>query len=156
MFNDQGVLEGVIGSRTDRPVPKGPEGVPVNVQTNLNDAYYRQGAPAERWDRAQLFFDAKEYDKAARVLVSLVEEAPELIAPRLLLARSYYHSAQLSKAEGELRAVLEASPVESYAQLMLGRTLERQGRHREAAPHLRTAAALSGDFGSLEGPAAAR
>ncbi|WP_433548975.1 tetratricopeptide repeat protein [Streptomyces sp. CA-294286] len=125
----------------------------MNVQVNLNDAYYRQGAPAERWDRAQLFFDAKEYDKAARVLTSLVAEAPELTSPRLLLARSYYHSAQLSKAERELRTVLEACPVETYAQLMLGRTLERQGRHAEAAPYLRTAAALSGDFGSPEGTA---
>ncbi|MFD3515623.1 tetratricopeptide repeat protein [Streptomyces sp. NPDC058657] len=122
----------------------------MDVQVNLNDAYYRQGSAAERWDRAQLFFEAKEYDKAARVLGPLVEEAPELASPRLLLARSYYHSAQLTKAEKELRTVLENWPVEHYAQLMLGRTLERQGRHAEAAPYLRTAAALSGDFASLE------
>jgi predicted Zn-dependent protease len=122
----------------------------VNVQVNLNDAYYQRGSEAERWDRAQLFFDAKEYDKAARVLRPLVDEAPELTSPRLLLARAYYHSAQLSKAETELRTVLDGCPVEHYAQLMLGRTLERQGRHDEAAPYLRTAAALSGDFASLE------
>ncbi|MFI5806184.1 tetratricopeptide repeat protein [Streptomyces sp. NPDC051561] len=124
----------------------------MNVQANLNDAYYQQGSAAERWDRAQLFFDAKEYDKAARILGPLVEEAPELASPRLLLARAYYHSAQLTKAEKELRTVLESWPVEHYAQLMLGRTLERQGRHGEAAPYLRTAAAMSGDFDSLETP----
>ncbi|MEU8892733.1 tetratricopeptide repeat protein [Streptomyces sp. NPDC048442] len=122
----------------------------MNAQANLNDAYYQQGSEAERWDRARLFFDSKEYDKAARILRALVDESPQLTAPRLLLARSYYHSAQLSKAESELRAVLAACPVEHYAQLMLGRTLERQGRHAEAAPYLRTAAALSGDFASLE------
>ncbi|MGW0550730.1 tetratricopeptide repeat protein [Streptomyces altiplanensis] len=115
-------------------------------QTNLNDAYYSRGTAADRWARAQLFFEAKEYDKAARVLTGLVDEVPEQLAPRLLLARSYYHSAQLGKAETELRSVLERSPVEHYAQLMLGRTLERQGRSGEAAPHLRMAAALSGDF----------
>ncbi|MFE6039023.1 tetratricopeptide repeat protein [Streptomyces sp. NPDC056452] len=112
----------------------------------MNDTYYEFGTAADRWDRAQMFFDAKEYLTAARILDGLVDEAPELIAPRLLLARAYYHSARLAKAEAELLAVLERDPVEEYARLMLGRTLERQGRSSEAAPHLRMAAALSGDF----------
>lgn len=109
-------------------------------------AYYAQGTAAERWDRAQLFFAAKEYTAAARVLVGLVEEVPEQTGPRLLLARAYYHSAQLLRAEAELRVIVERDPVEHYARLMLGRTLERQGRHQEAGPHLRLAAALAGDF----------
>ena len=66
------------------------------------------------------------------------------MAPRLLLARAYYHSAQLRRAEEQLREVIERDPVEFYAHLMLGRTLERQGRHAEAAPWLRTATAMSG------------
>jgi predicted Zn-dependent protease len=74
-----------------------------------------------------------------------VQETPELVAPRLLLARAYYHSARLTKAESELREVLARNPVEDYAQLMLGRTLERQGRHAEAAAHLRMARAMTGD-----------
>ncbi|WP_446041149.1 tetratricopeptide repeat protein [Streptomyces sp. SID1121] len=109
-------------------------------------SYYEYGTAAERWDRAQLFFDAKEYGTAARILGALVEEVPEQVAPRLLLARAYYHSARLAKAEAELLAVLDRDPVEHYARLMLGRTLERQGRPAEAAPHLRLAAALAGDF----------
>ncbi|MEU4264384.1 tetratricopeptide repeat protein [Streptomyces argenteolus] len=113
----------------------------------MDDTYYEFGTPADRWDRAQLFFEAKEYMTAARILGGLVEEVPEQIAPRLLLARAYYHSARLAKAEAELREVLERNPVEDYARLMLGRTLERQGRPAEAAPHLRMAAALTGDFG---------
>ncbi|QIQ06638.1 tetratricopeptide repeat protein [Streptomyces liangshanensis] len=108
--------------------------------------YYEYGTAAERWDRAQLFFEAKEYGTAARILGSLVEEVPEQVAPRLLLARAYYHSARLAKAEAELLAVLERDPVEHYARLMLGRTLERQGRPADAAPHLRLAAALGGEF----------
>ncbi|MFJ4781591.1 tetratricopeptide repeat protein [Streptomyces sp. NPDC088762] len=101
---------------------------------------------AERWERARLFFDAKEYATAARILGPLAGEVPEQLAPRLLLARAYYHSAQLSRAERELRAILERWPVEDYAQLMLGRTLERLGRAGEARPYLRTAAAMAGDF----------
>ncbi|WP_406327775.1 tetratricopeptide repeat protein [Streptomyces sp. NBC_01617] len=115
----------------------------------MNDSYFEFGTAAERWDRARMFFEAKEYLTAARILGGLVEEAPEQVAPRLLLARAYYHSARLGKAETELRAVLERDPVEHYARLMLGRTLERQGRQAEAAPHLRMAAAMSGDFGDF-------
>ncbi|MEE4496242.1 tetratricopeptide repeat protein [Streptomyces sp. BE230] len=112
----------------------------------MSDTYYEFGTAAERWDRAQFFFGSKEYTIAARILGGLVEEVPEQVAPRLLLARAYYHSARLGRAESELREVLERDPVEQYARLMLGRTLERQGRQVEADTHLRMAAALSGDF----------
>jgi len=111
--------------------------------------YYDHGTPAERWERARMFFGAKDYAAAARVLGKLVEEVPEQTGPRLLLARSYYHSAQLRRAEAELRIIVERDPVEHYARLMLGRTLERQSRHEEAEPHLRLASALAGDFDEL-------
>ncbi|MFI9834116.1 tetratricopeptide repeat protein [Streptomyces sp. NPDC051913] len=115
----------------------------------MDMTYYDHGTPAERWERAQMFFEAKDYAAAARVLGKLVEEVPEQTGPRLLLARSYYHSAQLSRAETELRIIVERDPVEHYARLMLGRTLERQRRHEEAEPHLRLASALAGDFDEL-------
>ncbi|WP_230194006.1 tetratricopeptide repeat protein [Streptomyces coriariae] len=118
----------------------------TTYETTDNTAYYAHGTPAERWERARLFFAAKDYAAAARVLVGLVEEVPEQTGPRLLLARSYYHSAQLLRAETQLRLIVERDPVEQYARLMLGRTLERQGRHAEAGPHLRLASALAGDF----------
>ncbi|HET9170057.1 MAG TPA: tetratricopeptide repeat protein [Actinospica sp.] len=101
----------------------------------------------ERWERAQLLFEAKDYIKAAQLLADVVDEVPELTAPRLLLARSYYHSAQLGRAESQLRAIVERDPVEHYAHLMLGRTLERQGRRDEAEQWLRLAAAFSGEVG---------
>ncbi|MFD9077174.1 tetratricopeptide repeat protein [Streptomyces lasiicapitis] len=108
--------------------------------------YFDHGTAAERWERAGQFFDAKEYATAARILAPLADEVPEQVAPRLLLARAYYHSAQLRRAETELRTVLELDPVEGYARLMLGRTLERQGQDEEAATHLRMAEALTGEF----------
>lgn len=112
----------------------------------METMYYDHGAPAERWDRARMFFDARDYAGAARVLNGLVDEVPEQTGPRLLLARAYYHSAQLRRAEAELRVIVERDPVEHYARLMLGRTLQRQGRHEEAATHLRVASALAGEF----------
>ncbi|MCN9242272.1 tetratricopeptide repeat protein [Streptomyces sp. RY43-2] len=111
----------------------------------MDTTYYEHGTPAERWERARMFFDAKDYYAAARVLDGLVDEVPEQTGPRLLLARAYYHSAQLRRAEAELRTIVERDPVERYARLMLGRTLERQGRGDEARPHLRIASALAGE-----------
>jgi len=116
------------------------------VDTTYDTTYYDHGTPAERWERAQLFFDAKDYAAAARVLGGLVEEVPGQTGPRLLLARAYYHSAQLRRAETELRVIVESDPVEHYARLMLGRTLQRQGRQEEAESHMRIASALAGDF----------
>jgi FMN reductase len=103
------------------------------------------GSPAdiaEHWERAQALFEARDYLAAAKLLGTVVDEVPAEVAPRVLLARAYYHSAQLRRAEEQLRAVIERDPVEHYAYLMLGRTLERQGRHAEAAPWLRAAAAF--------------
>lgn len=118
------------------------------METRTEATYYGHGTATERWERAQRFFDAKDYAGAARVLAGLVEETPKQTGPRLLLARAYYHSAQLKRAEAELRVIVDRDPVEHYARLMLGRTLERQARHEEARTHLRIAAALAGDFGA--------
>jgi predicted Zn-dependent protease len=100
---------------------------------------------AERWARALALFEAKDYTGAARLLADVVAEHPAQTGPRLLLARAYFHSAQLRRAEEELRVVVDRDPADHYAHLLLGRTLERQSRHAEAAPWLRLAAAFAGE-----------
>lgn len=100
---------------------------------------------ADEYRRATLYFESKAYSEAARILAGVLAEEPANLSVRLLLARSYYHSAQLRNAEAELLRILEADPAEDYARLMLGRTLERQGRAAEARPHLRLAAAMAGE-----------
>ena len=75
---------------------------------------------------------------------------------RLLLARSYYHSAQLGRAERVTRAILADVPDDAYANLVLGRTLQRQGRHAEAKPHLAMAELLGGYAGVGSPPARRR
>ena len=107
---------------------------------------YVEEAVSEKWRRAGLFFEAKDYAEAARILEGVVTELPEQVDVRLLLARAYYHSAQLRRAEAQLREVIDRDPVEHYAHLMLGRTLERQGRAEEAKPWLRIADAFAGEF----------
>jgi predicted Zn-dependent protease len=98
---------------------------------------------AEEYGRARLFFDSKAYSDAALILAPIVEAEPTHTAARMLLARSYYHSAQLRRAEEALRQAIERDPVDGYARLLLGRTLERQGgRAQEAATQLRLAESL--------------
>jgi len=97
------------------------------------------------WFRAGAAFDAKDYAGAARLLEELATETPGRTDVRMLLARSYYHSAQLRRAEQELREIIERDPVEPYAHLMLGRTLQRQGREAEATRYLNLAAAFNGE-----------
>ena len=99
---------------------------------------------AEEYDRGRLFFDLKDYIGAARILADVVACAPDNTAARLLLARAYYHSAQLGRAEAELRLILEHDPCEEYAYVLLGRTLERQNRPADAVPYLRLHAAMTG------------
>ena len=100
------------------------------------------------YDTGKMFFAARDYITAAGWLAEVVAAAPEHEAARLLLARSYYHSAQLGRAETQLRHIVEHNPVEAYAHLMLGRTLQRQGRDGEAVRHMRLAAAMTG--GSMD------
>ncbi|MFI8458346.1 tetratricopeptide repeat protein [Kitasatospora sp. NPDC085464] len=100
---------------------------------------------ADEYRMATFYFDSKAYTDAARMLEGVLAEEPANLSVRLLLARSYYHSAQLGRAEAELIRILDADPAEDYARMMLGRTLERQGRTEEARPHLRLAAAMAGE-----------
>ena len=116
--------------------------------THLFDSGHVETA-AEKWERAQLLFGAKDYTRAAQVLAEVVEEVPFQTDLCLLLARAYYHSAQLAKAEAQLRVIVDRDPVEHYAHLLLGRTLERQGRAEEAAPWLRLAAAFGGELADV-------
>lgn len=104
----------------------------------------REETAIEIWERARLLFEEKAYAAAAKLLAGLVEQFPEHNAARMLLARAYYHSAQLTRAEAQLRAIIDRDPVDHYAHLMLGRTLQRQGRAEQAEPWLRMADAFDG------------
>lgn len=64
---------------------------------------------------------------------------------RSLRAWALLMRAQLSRAEDELRWLVEHDPSDDWARHALGRSLERQSRYAEALPHLRLAAAMTGD-----------
>ena len=104
----------------------------------------------DRYHRATRQFDLRDYLGAAKTLEALLMDLaadPDgaghgLTEARLLLARAYYHSAQLGRAEKAARAVLSDDPTEAYAALLLARTLERAARPDEAREALRLATAL--------------
>ncbi|MDO9456193.1 hypothetical protein [Nocardioides sp.] len=106
--------------------------------------------PYELYHRADRQFDLRDYLGAAKTLETLLtdlaadDEGPGhgTAHARLLLARAYYHSAQLGRAETAARAVLAESPTDAYAALLLARTLERGSRHDGARDALRLATAL--------------
>jgi Flp pilus assembly protein TadD len=80
---------------------------------------------------------------AARVLEPAVETEQQSGALWHLLGRAYFVSARLGRAEAAFERVVELDPTDHYGRFGLGRTLERQSRHSEAAAQYRIAVALS-------------
>ncbi|HEV7147928.1 MAG TPA: tetratricopeptide repeat protein [Pedococcus sp.] len=95
-------------------------------------------------------FDHGDPIGAARALADLVVEAREAevlhdtTELRMLLARAYFGSTQLGRAESVLRELVAERPTDGYVHLLLGRTLQRQGRHDDARQHLTLAEVLEG------------
>lgn len=94
--------------------------------------------------------DRGDHASAAAAFAELVDEATRedvghgTTALRTSLARAYFGSAQLGRAESVLRELVDESPDDGYLHLLLGRTLQRQRRHDDARRHL-TLAAVLGD-----------
>ncbi|MFY1635797.1 tetratricopeptide repeat protein [Solwaraspora sp. WMMB335] len=96
----------------------------------------------EEYRRANMFFESGDPTGAARLLEPIIAAEPDNSAVRQLLARSYFKSAQLGRAEEQLRELIDRDPSDHYAHHVLGRTLERLGRPSQALRHLRLAAAM--------------
>lgn len=100
---------------------------------------------------ARSLADHGDFAAAATALAELVDEARATGTVHgttelsLLLARAYFGSAQLGRAEAVLRDLVEQHPDDGYLHLLLGRTLQRQRRHDDARRHLALAEVL-GDY----------
>jgi predicted Zn-dependent protease len=92
--------------------------------------------------RADLFLAMGQPTEAARILERVVAAEPDNEAALEMLARSYFGSAQLGRSEETLSRLVELAPANGWARRALARTLERQSRAAEAAPHHRMADAL--------------
>ena len=61
---------------------------------------------------------------------------------REALGIAYFRLGRWEEAEAEFRALVELAPSDEFAHYALGRALRNQGRHREAAPHVKLARSL--------------
>ena len=95
--------------------------------------------------RADLFLAVGRPAEAARVLEPVVAAEPGNQAALELLARSYFGSAQLVRAEQALTRLVELAPANGWARRALARTLERLSRPADAVVHHRVADALGAD-----------
>ena len=95
--------------------------------------------------RADLFLAVGRPAEAARLLEPVVAAEPGNQAALELLARSYFGSAQLLRAEQALVRLVELAPANGWARRALARTLERQSRPADAAVHHRLADALGAE-----------
>ncbi|RRD47167.1 tetratricopeptide repeat protein [Tessaracoccus sp. OH4464_COT-324] len=101
-------------------------------------------------------FEARDYATAVDRFQRILDDDPGLTLVREYLARAHYHRAALPLAEREARALLAHDPTDTFALLLLARTLERQSRTEEALGFRRQLAALTGDASQLESHQAAR
>ena len=95
--------------------------------------------------RADLFLAVGQPTEAARILQSVIDAEPANQAALELLARAYFGSAQLVRAEQTLTQLVALAPANGWARRALARTLERQSRAEDAAVHHRVADALGAD-----------
>ena len=130
----------------------GPAGdkVPARAATSpsgLHTITDPSGDPYETLRTAKELFDTRKYTEAARLIEGMTG-TPEGASrdARELLARSYYHSAQLTKAAVAARELLDVDPTNVDAAVLLARSLERAGKKDEAAPVRRLAQSLGADI----------
>jgi tetratricopeptide (TPR) repeat protein len=72
-----------------------------------------------------------------------VEAEPTSAALWFVLAKAYFASSRLGRAETAFERVVELDPTDDQARFGIGRALERQSRHAEALAQYRIAFALS-------------
>ena len=102
--------------------------------------------PADAYKQAWALLQASAPLKALEILEPALASEPASASLRTLRAWAYFQSAQLQKAEADLRLLVEHDPTDVWSRFTLGRVLERQSRYADALPHLRLAAVMSGDL----------
>ena len=109
------------------------------------EAPARVNSPAYVYDEAWRLLEERAPREAIELLNPALEASPSSSGLRTLRAWAYFQSAQLRKAESDLVLLVDGCPTDLWARFALGRVLERQSKYGEALPHMRLAAAMSGD-----------
>lgn len=104
-----------------------------------------QAAPESAYRTAFDLLARRAPVEALEVLEPALADDPDNTGLRTLRAWAFLIRAQLERAETELERLVAENPSDDWSQHALGRCLERQSRYAEALPHLRLAAAMTGD-----------
>jgi thioredoxin-like negative regulator of GroEL len=104
-----------------------------------------QAAPQSAYRVAHDLLVRRAPVEALAVIEPALAEEPRNTGLRSLRAWAFMMRVQLGPAEAELGSLVAEDPTDVWARHALGRALEGQSRHAEALPHLRLAAAMSGD-----------
>jgi thioredoxin-like negative regulator of GroEL len=104
-----------------------------------------QAGPESAYRVAFDLLERRAPAEALEVIEPALAEDPGNSGLRTLRAWALLIRAQLGPAEEELEQLVADDPSDVWARHALGRVLERQSRYAEALPHLRLAAAMSGD-----------
>jgi predicted DsbA family dithiol-disulfide isomerase len=99
-------------------------------------------AEVERYRWAESLLEQRDPLGALELLGPLLAEHGDDHAVRMLAARAWYASAQLERARIALEELVAGHPTDAYAHVLLGRTLQRLGRHPQAQTHMQLGAAL--------------
>ena len=105
----------------------------------------RDEETVEAFRRAENLVSQRRPWEALRALQPVLAIAEDKPSVQLVLGRAYLFSAQFRRAELAFLRVLELDPSDHYARLMLGRTLQRQGRLLEARSQVQMAATMNPD-----------
>lgn len=105
----------------------------------------RDEETVEAFRRAESLVSQRRPWEALRALQPVLAIAEDKPSVQLVLGRAYLFSAQFHRAELAFLRVLELDPSDHYARLVLGRTLQRQGRLQEARSQVQMAATMNPD-----------
>ncbi|MGW0435974.1 DsbA family protein [Micromonospora sp. NPDC003197] len=121
---------------------------PEVIREFLAAGHVETTLPAEvrRLRQAEALLERRDPLGALTLLGPLLAAHADDPNVQLLAARAYFASAQLGRAEQLLQVLVDRSPGDAYLRHLLGRTLQRQGRAAQAAPHLRLTAAMSPEY----------
>jgi predicted Zn-dependent protease len=123
----------------------GKPGAAAGVDARMTQPFEKQPVELDlhsEYLRADLFLAMGQPAEAARIVARVVDAEPANEAALELLARSYFGSAQLGRAQETLVRLVALAPANGWARRALARTLERRSRRDEAAVHHRIADAL--------------
>ncbi|NYH80266.1 Flp pilus assembly protein TadD [Actinopolyspora biskrensis] len=105
----------------------------------------RTEGTVEAFRKAEKLVAQRRPFEALRTLGPVLDEASDKPSVQLLAGRAYLFSAQFRRAERAFLRVIELDPSDHYARLVLGRTLQRQGRLNEAHTQVQLATTMYPD-----------